>query len=360
MSEAGKRYELVPYEDRYRDDVLRLRNVFWGIAAEWNAEHFAWQQEQNPCFDGHLIYLAVRDGEVGGMRVLQQSEWEAGGPPRRFRAPCFTGTVVQPEHRNQGLFAGLTRFAESDLARRGYPCVLNLSAGPATYMSSLAAGWRAIGALQPLVRRPRVVGEGLRHRAARTLIRLAARARRGADGQAASPRLRCSEAAKLVAESPWDGRIRPVRSEAYLRWRFRDPSSRYTFFHLDRAGRLDGYVALQRRASPLSLGPCNVVDWVLRDPDDWPALMQGAIRHAEGLQQPLVIWSATLSAAQQRWLREAGFEDAARTGPLARSLPTVLVRMLGEAAGQDTWEVAGQRIDRASGWDLRMLCSDAF
>jgi len=363
MPGEASRYRVVPYEERWRPDVLRLRECFHGIDPAWNERNFRWQQEENPCFDAPLIRLALFEGRVVGMRVMQPARWLLGASAEPVDAPTFSGTAFEPEHRNKGLFRLLTRASEDMLAERGVPFALNLSAGAATIMGSLAEGWRSIGPLQRAVRTHRFDGPGV----GRLLLRYARRAAamlpiaRPAIELTSAPRP--DEMARLAASrAAPDGVARRLRDEAYFRWRFRDPSSLYRFAWLKRGASVAGYVVLHRPAPPLDKPWLAVVDWDCDETLGWDALADAVAYLGESLQRPLLTWTALWpGAVRERLESRLGFVPTPEAGPLPGIRPTLLVRKIGaDADGQEAWCVRGCRIDARESWDLRLSDSDAY
>jgi hypothetical protein len=353
-------YEIVPYDERHRGAVLRLRTLFRSVAPAWNDAHFRWQQEENPCFEGPWIQLALRRGEVVAMRVLQHALWEVGDAGAPLRAPCFAGTAIDPAHRRKGLFGRLTRASEADLARRGVGWAFNLSAGAATHVSSLAEGWRGVGSLRTVRRAQSVGGERVRDRVRRYAVRAARLAERPGPGVRVEDEARPEAMAALAAACRRPGRLRRLRDAAYFRWRFRDPSSRYRFVVVERNGGLAGFVALHRPAPPIPAGGLSLADWECGDGLSWDDLLGAAVGYAERVQKPLGTWSAAWPEPAQQALRRLGFEDDPEPGPLARSRPTLLVRRLGAARDREPWLLHGVRLDALEAWDPRMTDSDAF
>lgn len=367
MARDADEYEVVPYGPAHRADVLRLRTAFRGISPAWNAAHFRWQQEENPWFEGHLIHLALHRGEVVGMRVLHAAEWEVTGGPgsagRRFRAPCYAGTVVSEGHRSRGLLSKLTRAVEEDLARRGVRFAFNLSAGPVTHVSALAEGWRSLGPFGALWRPRAIRGSRPHQRAARALRRLSAAVRWGSDVQL-SREPRSGPMHELAAGGASRGRIRHVRDEAWFRWRFRDPSSRYLFAYLERRGSLAAYLVFHRVARPLRPGPLDLVDWERREDVEWAELLGAAARVADRLVLPLTAWRAAFPEEAWTRLEELRFAPRRLTGPLASSRPTFLVGRTGRpgdgGSNEEDWSVDGARVDEIGSWDLRPIYADAY
>jgi GNAT superfamily N-acetyltransferase len=364
-------YEIVAYSDHYRQDVLRFRSGFRAIADVWNAEHFRWQQEENPWFDGHQIGLALHRGEVVGMRVFQAAEWEAGVPAVRFRAPCYSGTVIEDGHRSRGLMTRLSRALEDAALRGGARFALNLNAGPVTHLGALAEGWRALGAFGAVVRPQANSGFRPVERAVRVLRRALASLRPApGTGVKLSRRTRPDEMAELAARRTDRGGIRHVKDARWFRWRYRDPSSRYRFVYFERDSRLVGYLALHRDAPPLPSGPLDVVDWEKGDRLEWSEMLAVALRVADRLVLPLTTWSAAWPPEVRTRLSELGFEPRPLWGALANRRPTFLVGRLdrgrvgaeaGDGSDSDAaWSVGGLRIDDVGSWDLRPIFADCF
>lgn len=361
MDEPRPPYQLIPYSECHRDAVLRLRRRFPYIADAWNAAHFRWEQEENPCFEGHRSYLALLGDEVVAMRVTQPALWQAGSPPSRFVAPCFCGTVIDAAHRRGGLFAELTRYAESELAKAGHVFALNFGAGAPTHLASIAEGWRAVGPLWPALWRPRFDGAGVLRRGARQLVRVLGALRRRRAGVVETTEPRIEEMARLAAlADAGEHRIRRVRDEAFFRWRLRDPSSRYRYLYFERDGRAVGYAVLHQRAAPLDPGPLHLADWACDETLELAELLAGVVALAERVQLQLMVWRVSLPDTAAADLDACGFVDLPVTGPLARSRPAVLVRRLAAGAPSEPWTVAGQPIDALAGWSLRMIDSDVY
>lgn len=371
MDASADRYDVVPYEDRYRPQILRLRRTFRGISDAWNEEHFRWQQEENPWFEGHQIRLALHRGSVVGMRVLQAAEWEAGAPPVRFRAPCYVGTVIEEGHRTRGLMTRLTRAVEEDARSRGARFALNLNAGPVTHMAALAEGWRSLGPFGAVVRPSPSGGFRPSQRAVRLLRRaLASLLPAPGVGVRIARRTRPDEMAELAARRSDPGRIRHVKDARWFRWRYADPSSRYLFVYFERDRRLVAYLAFHREAPPLPSGPLDLVDWERSDEVDWSELLGVAARVADRRVLPLATWTAAFPQETAPLFAELGFAPRTLWGPLARRRPTFLVGRLpdrgavlqprGDEPDPDAWSVGGRPIDDVRGWDLRPVFADPF
>ncbi len=374
MGASPDGYEIVPYADRYRQDVLRLRSGFRAISDAWNEQHFRWQQEECPWFEAHQAALALYEGRVVGMRVLQPAEWEAGTPAVRFKGPCYAGTVIEEGHRSKGLMSRLTRAVEEQARRGGARFALNLNAGPVTHMGALAEGWRRLGAFGPVIRPAAIEGFDPGRRVLRGARRaLAVVLPAPGAGVKISGRLRPDEMAELAASGGNDGRLRHVKDARWFRWRYADPSSRYLFVYFERERRLVGYMALHRAAPPLPGGPLNLVDWERSDRLDWSEMLRVVTRVADRRVLPVTTWSAALPPDERERLPDLGFVPRPPSGALARQRPTFLVGRIepsepAEAVGSTRdrsdddgdWTVGGRRVDRVDEWDLRPIFADPY
>lgn len=335
-------YEIIKYRPEFRDQVLTLQSHLWGADPEVNAAYLAWKHEDNPYVDSPLIYLALSGTDVVGMRAFFGARWEAGAPGQIFTGVCGGDMVVAPEHRKRGLFRLINAAAMDDLAETDHEYVLNFSAAPITFHASLRTGWQTAGPYRMVRRLAREPSAELRMR-----VRQAA----GYLSAAETPRPR--DMADLIDRLPRDGRLRHVRDEAYLSWRYRNPRSRYGFLFWDDGG-LEGYMALQLRRG----GAVLIVDWEGTRPRVRGDLLRAAIRRC--YRGPLLIWSATLDADATRQLQTTGFRPMDESQGIKNYHPGVLVRATSDDKPAADWAVRGRRLLNLADWDLRMIYSDAF
>jgi GNAT superfamily N-acetyltransferase len=372
-------YEIVRYDTALKGEIATLQRHLWGGDVAANTAYFEWKYEQNPYFKEPLVYLAVTDGRVVGMRGMHGSRWEVGTPSETFLIPAAADLVIAPDHRGRGLFARIMRAAVDDLAARGYSCAFCLSPGPVTLAGSLATGWRAAGFMRPLRR------ETPTHQAARVLYEvlrklplprwsvdatrsLAAsvertpfnaldhRGRRPGTSRSLSlaqaPRVEAM--ADLVRRIGHDGRLRHVRDEIYLAWRFRNPLYDYRFLFWD-GDCLEGYLVLQvyRFGLPRVV---NIVDWEGTSSGVRAELLRAAIEW--GQFPNLGVWAASLPEDTLTQLQDASFVPFGH-GPLARYLPSVLVRAVPEDRRVAELTLGGRRLLDSATWDMRMVYSMA-
>lgn len=366
-------YQLMRYEPGLKGQVAALQCHLWSPSTALNTAYFEWKYERNPYLAAPLVYLAQCGGQVIAMRGFFGTHWCAGtgDAAREFTALYADDLVIEPQHRNRGLVTKLMATAFEDLSSGPYRYAISLSPGPLTTLAALADGWRRVGLMQPMQRRPwRVMLQRARAKLARRLPALAPRqqalvpfadvdaawARRGfaTTGLTFEDSPRCAEMAALVARNE-DGRVRHVRNVEYLQWRLQNPLSHYRYLYAGEQG-LDGYLILQEYASPYaSRQIVNIVDWEASDSGVQAELLRVAV--ALTRERDLFIWSATLPAALIALLARHGF--ALQPAPRSATAPchALLLRPIRDVSNADAWAFEGHPLSELRSWDLRMLYS---
>lgn len=374
-------YEIVRYEPGLKPQVIELQQHLWSPSAALNAAYLEWKYERNPYVDTPLIYLAMCHGRAVAMRGFFGTRWEGGIPAQQSTALYADDLAIDPEHRNRGLISKMMSAAFEDLAKRDYQFAVNLSPGPITLLSSLAGGWRSVGLMEPMRRRPwRVAVRSARERVIRRLplpsgeLRTALRqwigskrrsladidvasARRSATGSASicfedSPR--CSAMAELVARTG-GVRVRHLRDTDYFRWRFQNPLRRYRFLYWANPN-LEGYLVLQDYTTDYANQEVvNIVHWEASSLAVRRELLHAAMRLTA--DRNLVIWSAGLPGTSTALLGDAGFKLEPMPQSAVQPRDALLVRPIRAAELSGDWLFAGQRLLDLNSWDLRMLYS---
>jgi hypothetical protein len=366
-------YEIVRCSRQLWEGAARLHAAAFHRDVAQARDYLAWKHEQNPYRKEPLAFVAVRGGEVVGLRTFLPTRWEAGAPSRTFDALYAGDFAVAAEHRDRGLVSQIMRTAWSRLAaEEPYRYAVNLSAGRVTHLASLAAGWKSALTVDPVARRSAVRSLLWRARdrlrrmpvAGELASRLAVRASgahepfrrldrrppRWAAPLSALHEPRSRDMAELVARLPHDGRIRHVRDERYFEWRFQNPTRTYRFLYWDEA-RLEGYLVLQ---AGWRQGRVHVVDGEARDDAIRARLLRAAIEICGAPE--LVAWGATLGSEGRRLFEEEGFRPA-DVPVTATGRPCVLVRPIREEDLGGEWAVFGRRLLDRADWDFRMIVS---
>jgi GNAT superfamily N-acetyltransferase len=362
-------YEVVPYAPRYDAQIAELQTHLWCNDPAQNAGYARWKYRENPFFPEPLMRLALSGGRVVGMRGMIGTLWEVGGDASPHLLPHVDDLIVAPEHRNRGLVSMVMNALLAEAARRGFRFALSLGAGPVTFVSSLAAGWRTAGSFCPVrlkaAPRPatpwsvarRLPGPGQVGRWLRSRKRADAFARLDRHGSDTGPvslsrEPRPEAMADLVARLPWDGRVRHVRDAAYLVWRYRNPVRDYRFLFAGGES-LHGYLVLHHsRADRADARRVYIVDWEGTDETVRDRLLATALEW--GRFARVRAWTAGASESRLAQLRARGFEPLPRDTVKWRS-EGLLVRALGDQPG--AWRLAGRDLLDMGSWDMRMLYS---
>lgn len=376
-SSDSLRYRIVPYDAEHRSLVVDLQRELWSPDVALNAAYLDWKYLRNPYIPRPLIYLAFCGDELAGMRGAVGTRWEIGDRREHVTLPYPDDLVIAPAHRARWLHQRIMAFALKDLSARGYEHVVNLSAGRTTAAGSMKMRWRSAGSVLPIHRQSlrkkladRLVNR-IRHMkfvwrcaddlsrfclppADRVFERLEKRfpvTNGSPSGQGVflekSPLVR--EMAQLVERLPRNGRIRHLRDETYLAWRYGNPLRSYRFLYSG-SERLNGYLVLQR-----SLGSdttrVSIVDWEADDDLVRRKLLDAAI---EGDFPELFAWTSGIEPAAAKMFERCGFVQV-RSG----FETNILVRSVHEEDLKRSWLLCGRPLDDQDNWDLRMIYSMA-
>lgn len=359
--------------------MLDLQTHLWSPSLSLNAAYFEWKYERNPYMTAPLIYLAIHEGRLAGMRGFFGVQWEAGSSGQKFPALYADDAVVAPEHRQSGLMNMIMTEAFKDLAIRQYDYVVSLSAGGIMFRQSLSTGWRNAGWVQPMRRLPwrvmvqkgtRRISKALplagdrvndffsgwlekKRRSLADIDEVETCARKIPPGISFEDQPRSQDMADLVERIGSSGKIRHSRDRKYFDWRFQNPLSRYRFLFNGKA-RLEGYLVLQEYTSAFeNKEVLNIVDWEGTSPAVKAELLDAVFAYA--VNRVLVIWSASMDCDTVSLLKSRGFRKKSQhANPL---IPSVLIKHLHDGTHDSKWLLANRCLLDLGDWELRMLYS---
>jgi GNAT superfamily N-acetyltransferase len=358
-------YEIVAFRREFMRPAAEVQTFMLGPDVVANLAYLEWKYHRNPYVSEPLIYLALHEGIVVGMRGMFGAKWQLGQPSQTFLAPCAGDLVIAPDHRNRGLVAKIMEKAVDDLADRGYQYAFSLGASLATQMGSLMTGWRSVGPLETAYRgtarrKDQLADAG---QAFSLLDENSGSAYRTAKGHlVVEKRPRPDVMSELIERIGTDGRIQHVRDREYFAWRFENPRSMYRFLFWF-GSRLEGYLILQKWLYRKRPTPVRIVDWEASSAAVRADLLEAAIRW--GKFDELSIWWGGFPAGTKVLLQDAGFKarEVARTvGHAYRAKVerrVLLLRSVGEGANEACGAISESQLSDIKSWDLRMIYSDA-
>lgn len=347
--------EITGYEPALREGLLDLQSLLWGPDRAANAAYFRWKYLENPWAPEPRLSLAVHARRVVGMRGAWGGPWACGAAPVP-RAMCAGDLVIDPALRGRGLLTRILEHMRGELARDGVAWLFNLSAGPATRLGSLAAGWGSTEPIERMTRpRPRTVRnlvEGVAAQGGREpFASLDAYWRDRHDGLELSAEPRSGAMAALVRQLSDDGRIHESRDEAFFAWRFRNPRARYRFLFAG-GTQLEGYLVLQHRV-PAQGGFLRLVDLVATTAEARAHLVAAAMEcPAIGAVEA---WTGSLDASDRDAFARTGFVAEPATS-LGGQYVSILVTSTEGAA--PPWRFGGRDLLDIASWNVQLLDSD--
>jgi GNAT superfamily N-acetyltransferase len=339
----------VPYHPDLDQQIVELQEVLWGPDRDRSLRYLQWKYLRNPYLADPLIRLAFHGDDLVAMRGMYGARWVAGLDGTEVTIPVGGDTVVRKDHQSRGLFRLINQALAEDLERRGLEYAFNLSAGTATSLRSQRAGWRAVPRFENVQWNP--LDEGFRG-ASRVFDAIAralpARARM-------SDRPDPAGMSQVVRSLPPSPRIRHVRDEAYLTWRFLNPLSRYGFVFYDRLP-MRGYLVLQDRADKRGRSR-RIIDWEAREPGVARALLVAARRTDS--RATLTTWTGPLVRTRSQLLAREGFRPVDLFSGEKRFVHGALV-LRADGLKDADWTLNGVPLLEPDSWDLRMVYSDGF
>lgn len=385
-------YTIIRYRPRLRSQILELQTHLWGANLKSNDEYLEWKYFLNPYNTEALIYVALHENEVVGMRGFYGTCWELAGGDTRFNCLSGADAVVHPDHRRRGLLTQMTAASLEDLATSGYGYFITLSAGAFTTSALMRLGWQSAGALQAIHRigkTPTTLSER-DHGLLCKLPRLAKmytylyrfQKKSWACPEQSNPFHSFDKSAKhdhlkkqycisagnvpriedmeelILRNTSNDGLIRHVRDRDFFAWRFQNPFCRYRYLYCDN-GRLEGYLVLQ---APRAFQKAKIamVDYEATNATVWSNLVATATQWCD--DHELMTWAATLSNDQKPVLQRHGFDAPKKAEKFLEDAfsPVVLVRPINPDILGTEWKLGNRQLLNLTNWNLRPIFSDNF
>ncbi len=338
-------YQILPYAPEFRDKVLELQTHLWSPDAKVNSAYLKWKYEQNPYLETPLITMALAEGKVIGMRGMYGAKWRMGSPGQTRTILVGGDLVIAPDHRKRGLVKRINTAAIARLSDLGHDYVLNFSATPATFFSSINSGWRSVGPYRMAARGPGEVSPELQTRV------------RQAERHVSIKKIpKPTNMEELVVRAGRHGPMQHVRDRRYYAWRFQNPLCVYRFLFWQDRG-LEGFLVL-RTARYNRAKVTQIVEWEATRSSVFEDLLFTALHHNRS--HATAIWTAAMPSRAMRALRNAGFRRVDESSGVENYQPGVLVRAVDDEVPADRWAMAGLPLLDNANWNLRMIYSDTF
>lgn len=371
-------YEIVKYSPIYTDQVCDLEKEIWTPDPAVNKSYLQWKYFDNPNASSPQIYLALREGNVVAVRCMNEMKWQLGDNGDGFTALCAGDAVIHPDHRNNAVYAELTNFLKNDLYELGHRYLFSFSAGPTTLLYSLAIGWKSIGRIRTMskdsYRRSAVrklmsgnkITRLMNNTAAASILRGAVNKsgrRKALDYHKKLPaHIRVEEnpipdeMAVLAGKLVKDNKLVLTRDEAFYKWRYGNPLSKYIFLYwYDKT--LKGYLVAQSSAHKIDfMEKFNIIELEGVNSRTRTDLLKAAVSLLDS--RSITIWSNMLDENCSKFLALNGFIESKPTSSAAEYTPTVLVTTTKGSAREI--EFRGTDLLDINNWDLKMMYSDAL
>jgi hypothetical protein len=163
--------------------------------------------------------------------------------------------------------------------------------------------------------------------------------------------------ARLIRRICYDGRLRHVRDEPYLDWRFQNPLHEYRFLYVavNEGKELDGYLVLKRSIDrPEPSSRVSIVDIEAVSSRIQEALLKTAV--TAGAFYEIDIWTSTFNDPMLERLSTLRFEPF-DSEQAAFGCPCFLVRPIDSERPEEEWSLGEVKLLDRRNWDIRMLYS---
>jgi GNAT superfamily N-acetyltransferase len=352
-------YEIRAFETGMRAGVLDVLRYLWREDPSTADAIFTWKYEDNPYSDGLPGVVALERGRVIAYRGFMASAWKAGPGGEPTSVLLSGDTVVQPDHRRQGLSLAMGR-AAMDVFAEGGRLLLNLTASSASLPGYLKLGFVPFAEKRYLRRGglPTAVWQKVS-----ATVRPSALDRRIGFGRFGEVSVLSEPEPAAMADiaarnATGAGRLRLAQDERFFNWRYNHPAKRYVFYLRQAADVSGGYVVVGSGAGRTGF----ILDFADTDGETVAALVQYAVqrRHFE----PLLVEGYSLGAGFGQAAEALGYGTGGLVGAVKRVLGRerplpVLVRPARQELAEEDWFVAGRDVRRQESWALKEIASDS-
>lgn len=360
------------------DQIARLKTINWGLDFDVFRSYVKWNYIDQPHSKQPIIYFVHAGNEIVAMRGVYESRWRVKGWSECLSALCSADLLILRKYRNKGIYKELASFVMDDLDKIGARYFLGFNATPLNTIISLSAGWKSVGKIRTIkkqfqTKQSRVMGlvkkiadpyaGKLLGNAGMSMIRKwsgRSNSRRidmihNKPGAELLPSIfldvkpRPEEMSALVNGTLPENRITPVRDEAYFRWRYNNPLSKYLFLYSYDGG-LKGYLVLQSHVYSMeSGGSHNILELEAADSSIKIELLNTLLTLMNS--GSISTWGNMLDQDSYDFLVSRGFEEDSAKG-VKEPPRTVLIRPLNEHYNKI--EFRGLNLLDANNWDFQM------
>jgi hypothetical protein len=139
---SKKQIQIIMYSAENKEKVIDFLKFHWkNLNKDERIKRFEWRYENNPYENNPVIYIAMDDEKIVGLRPCVVQDFFLKGS----RLKVFSGAdlIIHPEYRNQKIWTKLTDFYIKNISETFGKCVdLTLSAGKITTFGTIKHGWQ--------------------------------------------------------------------------------------------------------------------------------------------------------------------------------------------------------------------------
>lgn len=232
-------FEYRKYRNEDKKKVLELLSGLWDMTYDEKLEYFNWKYEQNPYSDSPLAFVALDGEKIVSFRGYMPQPLIISG--NTFLNASLSDTVTDSNYRRMGLFSGITKFSIEQLSLDDkYKVSLNSSSGGPTLNGYIKLGWR------PLAKREHIFSFSIKGLISMPNdIKYPIVVKFGDKTIIISEDIRSEEIYKLYQKKRDNSKIVINKDEKYLKWRFKNPRSRYLFAYYYINDNLEAYCSFK-------------------------------------------------------------------------------------------------------------------